>query len=52
LLLPGSEGTDVRSAAGFAEIKELLAGGLSLAEAVLPRTGPRNIEQLSFSFVN
>lgn len=52
LLLPGSEGTELRTAGSLAEIRELLAGGLSLAEAVLPRTRPTNVEQLSFSFAD
>lgn len=47
LLLPEAEGTDVRTAGYFAEIKELLDGGISLAEAVLPRTGPRSAQQLT-----
>lgn len=47
LLEPQSEGTLVRPAAAFFEIPELLAGGLTLAEAVLPRTRPKDVEQLS-----
>ncbi|HEX7721596.1 MAG TPA: AAA family ATPase [Pyrinomonadaceae bacterium] len=52
LLLPENEGTNVRAAGTFTEVKELLAGGLSLPDAILPRTRPRNVEQLSFSFVD
>jgi len=47
LLLPGAEGTEVRSANYFTEIKELLAGGISLADALLPRTRPANAQQLT-----
>src|SRR5882724_8316264 len=52
LLLPGGEGTEVRAASKFTDVRELLAGGLTLAEAVLPRTSPRNVDQLSFSFAD
>jgi predicted ATPase len=47
LLLPDPEGTSVRPASDFAEIKLLLEGGVSLAEAVVPRTRPARAEQLS-----
>jgi len=47
LLTPGIEGTSVKTAGDFDEIKALLEGGLSLAEAVMPRVGPRQVEQLS-----
>jgi predicted ATPase len=47
LLQPGENGTSVRPAKDFDEIHELLNGGLSLAEAVLPLTRPQNAEQLS-----
>lgn len=47
LLEPSSEGTSVRPASGFAEIKSLLEGGLTLAEAVIPLTRPRKVEQLA-----
>ncbi|MEZ5293705.1 MAG: AAA family ATPase [Vicinamibacterales bacterium] len=46
LLLPSSEGTAVKNAEGDAEIRELLDGGLSMADAVIPRTTPRNLQQL------
>jgi len=52
LLLPGTEGTSISAADSFTDIRELLGGGLSLPEAVLPRTRPRNVEQLSFSFAD
>ncbi|HEX7090463.1 MAG TPA: AAA family ATPase [Longimicrobiales bacterium] len=46
LLEPGKEGTVVSTAGSHAEIRELLAGGLSLADTVVPRTRPQNAEQL------
>lgn len=47
LLMPGKEGTEVSPASDFAEIKELLEGGVSLPEAILPRTKPDKASQLS-----
>ena len=47
LLLPGSEGTLVRPASRFREIKDLLSGGSSLADAVIPWTKPARAQQLS-----
>ena len=47
LLQPGAEGTTVRLASEFSEIKSLLAGGVSLAESVMPRTRPEKVQQLS-----
>lgn len=47
LLIPSAEGTSVRPASAFREIGELLKGGLNLAEAVIPRTRPRNADQLT-----
>jgi predicted ATPase len=41
LLTPGREGTTVATAASEAEIRELLDGGLPLAEIVIPRTRGR-----------
>jgi hypothetical protein len=46
MLVPGDEGTTVRLANSFREIPELLRGGLSLADAVIPRTRPEHAEQL------
>ena len=46
LLAPGSEGTTVSAASEFREIEELLKGGSSLSEAVMPRTRPRESHQL------
>lgn len=47
LLIPGREGTDVKTAASQQDIRDLLEGGLSLAEAVIPKTNPQNAKQLS-----
>jgi len=47
LLSPGAKGTSIRQASDFEEIKSLLEGGLSLAEAVIPLTRPRKVEQLA-----
>ncbi len=47
LLLPGSEGTAVRPASGFKQIRELLEHGLTIGEAVVPLTRPDRAEQLS-----
>ena len=48
LLCPrGSEGPRVELASGKEEIRLLLEGGMSMAEAVLPLTAPTNIEQLT-----
>lgn len=47
LLRPGAEGTEVKPASAFSEIPQLLEGGSTLAEAVIPRTRPEHAEQLS-----
>jgi predicted ATPase len=46
LLIPGSEGTQVKLAASEQEIRDLLEGGLSLADVVIPKTRPEQAEQL------
>jgi len=46
LLLPSSEGTQVRPASDFEEIRLLLEQGVSMAEAVIPRTRPALANQL------
>ncbi len=48
LLEPSQEGTSARTAGDFAEIRELLEGGINLAEIVMPKTRPATAEQLSF----
>lgn len=47
LLQPGEQGTSVRAAGDFKQIKNLLEGGLSLAEAVIPETSPKEAQQLT-----
>jgi predicted ATPase len=47
LLIPSSEGTEVRPAKQIVEIEELLEAGISLPEIVIPRTRPERAEQLS-----
>ena len=46
LLTPGMEGTRVELASSINEIKDLLEGGLTIADAALPRTVPSDIPQL------
>lgn len=41
LLTPGPEGTVVRTAAAFRDVRDLLSGGSTLAEAVMPLTRQR-----------
>jgi predicted ATPase len=48
LLTPSSEGTKVQVAATIKEVRDLLESGFSVAEAVIPRTEPRNIQGLLF----
>lgn len=47
LLEPSKEGTEVREARNDEQVRALLEGGLSMAEAVLPRTAPSAAEQLA-----
>lgn len=47
LLKPQTEGTTIRTASSFEDIKALLEGGLPLAEAVIPKTAPPNAQQLT-----
>ncbi|HSK81286.1 MAG TPA: AAA family ATPase [Thermoanaerobaculia bacterium] len=46
LLLPGKDGSEVRTAGSFREIVTLLEGGIPLDEAVLPLTRPEGVETL------
>ncbi len=48
VLTPGPEGTSVEVASSIRAVVDLLDSGLTIAEAVLPRTIPANIHQLSF----
>lgn len=47
LLTPYPEGTKVELASTKKEVKTLLEGGLSISDAALPMTEPKNIVQLS-----
>jgi len=47
LLLPRKEGTDVKPAGSFPDIRDLLEGGLSLGDAVIPKTRPPHASQLT-----
>ena len=47
LLAPGSEGTEVTTAGSHQDIHDLLEGGLSLADVVIPRTRPDRVTQLT-----
>ncbi|NMC21517.1 MAG: AAA family ATPase [Thermogutta sp.] len=47
LLRPTSEGTKVSPANDLQDIRDLLEGGLTLADAVIPRTRPENAVQLT-----
>jgi predicted ATPase len=47
LLRPTPEGTEVSPAGSYREIRDLLDGGLSLADAVIPHTRPQNASQLT-----
>ena len=47
LLIPENEGTSVRAAGDIPEIKSLVDGGLSLADAVIPKTRPEQAQQLT-----
>jgi predicted ATPase len=50
LFIPSEEGTQVRPANKDNEIVQLLNGGLSMADAVFPKTRPVNASQLLLSF--
>lgn len=47
LLAPGNEGTTITLAASHQDIRDLLEGGLSLADAVIPKTRPPQAAQLA-----
>lgn len=46
-MIPTPEGTEVKPVSRIEDIKILLEGGLSIADATLPHTAPSGIEQLS-----
>jgi predicted ATPase len=47
LLIPEGEGTEVKPASAFSEVRLLLEGGLSMADVVLPLTKPARADQLA-----
>lgn len=47
LLIPETEGTSVKKAGEFEDIRALLDGGSSLADAVMPKTRPLSAQQLT-----
>lgn len=47
LLEPSEEGTRVHAAASDAQIVKMMEAGLSVADAIVPRTSPRHSEQLA-----
>lgn len=47
LLVPGREGTEVKALDTLAQVDELLSGGLSVADIVMPATRPEKAEQLA-----
>jgi predicted ATPase len=47
VLSPSAEGTIVNTASSIHVIKQMLDGGMSPAQAILPRTKPKNINQLT-----
>ncbi len=47
VLSPAAEGTVVDIAASIPSIKEMLNGGMTPAQAILPRTKPKDINQLT-----
>ncbi|MGH9864801.1 MAG: AAA family ATPase [Candidatus Acidiferrales bacterium] len=47
LLEPNEEGTSISVASNLRDVRELLEGGLSLPEAILPRTSPARVPQLA-----
>ncbi len=47
LLEPTNEGTSITNAASIREVKLMLESGIAPGEAILPRTKPRNINQLT-----
>jgi predicted ATPase len=47
LLIPEREGTRLESGTGMDDVRELLRGGLTMGEAVLPKAKPATASQLS-----
>lgn len=47
VLQPAQEGTEVRLAQDFDEVRTRVTNGVSLADVVIPRTRPAHVEQLT-----
>jgi hypothetical protein len=47
LLEPSNEGTHVRLLEEFKEVKDLLDVGIPLDEAIVPRTRPEHVDELT-----
>jgi len=47
LLIPKSEGTEVSPASSIKQIKSLLEKGMTMADVIIPMTGPREAHQLA-----
>lgn len=47
LLRPGREGTEVTPASALSDVADLLQGGMTLAEAIIPKTRPEKAGQLA-----
>jgi predicted ATPase len=47
LLIPGREGTEVKPASSLQDIRDLLEGGISLADIVIPKTRPAEAGQIT-----
>jgi len=46
LLTPSNEGTTVQLASSIQDVRDLLEGGLTIAEAALPKTVPKSLAQM------
>jgi len=47
LFVPEVEGTSVTLAESHRDVRDLLHGGISLADIVVPKTRPENVQQLT-----
>jgi hypothetical protein len=47
LFVPAVEGTSVTLAESHRDVRELLDGGIPLADIVVPKTRPENVQQLT-----
>ena len=46
VLMPTKEGTEIKKALDMGDVKKYLAAGLTIAEAVIPKVAPKNIQQI------